>query len=443
VRSGALYIVQRLRFRGHEAYWVGGCVRDLLRGDRPQDYDITTSARPEEITSIFRHTIPVGAKFGVVIVRLRHKNYEVATFRAESGYQNGRHPDRVWFSTARQDVKRRDFTINGILYDPVREKVIDYVGGQKDLERKVIRAIGNPERRFCEDKLRMIRAVRFAARFNYHIESRTEKAIQRHASEIMETSAERIRDELAYILTGPNPGPGIRILDQLGLLEHVLPEVSAMKGVPQPAQFHPEGDVFQHTILMLDQLKSPSLVLALGVLLHDVGKPETFSVSDRIRFNQHQAVGAEMTRKIMRRLRFSSEQIRRVSALVDQHLRFIDVFRMKESTLKRFLRIEDFPLHLELHRLDCLASHGDLSAWRYCRRKYNEYSRKHAEEKLRPRPLLTGHDLIQLGLKPGPIFKKILSEIEDAQLEGKIKTKEQAIKLAKTHTRKYLNNPNL
>jgi len=423
--------VQRLRSRGYEAYWVGGCVRDLLMGDRAQDYDITTSARPEEIMSIFRHTIPVGAKFGVVIVRIRHKSYEVATFRAESGYKNGRHPDRVWFSTARQDVKRRDFTINGMLYDPVAEKVIDHVGGQKDLERKIIRAIGNPDARFSEDKLRMIRAVRFAARFDYRIENKTEKAIQRHASEIMDTSAERIRDELSYILTGPNPGIGIRILDQLGLLVHILPEVSAMKGVPQPPEFHPEGDVFQHTILMLDRLKSPSLVLALGVLFHDVGKPETFSVSDRIRFNKHQTVGAEMTRKIMRRLRFSSEQVRRVSALVDQHLRFIDVHRMKESTLKRFLRIEDFPIHLELHRLDCLASHGDLSAWRYCRKRHLEFTKKQAEEQLVPKPLLTGHDLIKIGLKPGPIFKKILREIEDAQLEGRIRTRSQAMALAR------------
>lgn len=432
MKSAAVSIVRRLRRHGFTAYLVGGCVRDMVMGVRPKDFDVATAARPEAVRKIFRHTIPVGERFGVVIVRLRGKNYEVATFRREHDYRDGRRPERVEYGTARQDVRRRDFTINGLFYDPLTDQVIDYVGGVRDIRRKIIRAIGDPEARFAEDKLRMLRAVRFANRFDFRMDSKTAAAIRRQAEEVRRVSAERVRDELAGILTGPAPGKGIRLLDELNLLGVVLPEIKALQGVPQPEAFHPEGDVYTHTVLMLDRLQHPPLELALAALLHDVGKPATFTVAERIRFDRHPVVGEEMTRQILHRLRFANDTVRLVAQLVREHLRFMDATRMKESTLKRFLRQDRFDLHLELHRLDCLASHGDLSTWRYCRRRLAALARAGAQAALRPPPLLNGHDLIQLGLTPGPIFKRILTALEDAQLEGRIQTREQAVKLALT-----------
>lgn len=435
MKSVAVQIVRRLRARGFTAYLVGGCVRDLVMGVRPQDYDVATEARPEEVQAVFQKTIPVGARFGVVIVRMRGRNYEVATFRKEHGYSDGRRPDVVVYGTAREDVRRRDFTVNGLFYDPVQDKVIDYVGGVKDIERKVIRAIGDPEERFAEDKLRLLRAARFANRLGFRIEKKTADAVRRHAAEIAQVSQERVRDELAKILTGPAPGPGLRLLDELGLLAEVLPEIKAMQGVAQPPQFHPEGDVWTHTLLMLDALKNPPLELALGALLHDVGKPATFTPpkdpTDRIRFDRHTVVGEEMTRHILRRFRFANETATLVSAIVREHLRFMDVPKMKESTLKRFLRVERFDLHLQAHRLDCASSHGDLSTWRFCKARLKALKKEGAEQALRPKPLVNGHDLIEMGLVPGPIFRKILTAVEDAQLEGKIQDRASALALAR------------
>jgi len=429
--ANAKKIVKTLRERHFQAYLVGGCVRDLLLGIHPQDWDIATDARPEQIISLFKKTIPVGAKFGVVIVRLGGKNYEVATFRRDLDYADGRHPTRVEFSGPEEDARRRDFTINGMFYDPLRKKVLDFVAGEKDLKAGIIRAIGDPELRFAEDKLRMLRAVRFSARFNFPIEANTAAAIKRHCREINEVSKERICDELIDIFTRQNPDLGLRLMDQMGLLEVILPEVSAMKGVAQPREFHPEGDVFEHTLLMLKQMKNPNLELAFGVLLHDLGKPKTFRIADRIRFDNHTTVGAEMSQKILKRLRFSNQQIKTIVSLVKEHLRFIDARKMRQSTLKRFLSLPDFDLHLELHRLDCIGSHNDLSTYRFVKKHLSQFRKEQAKFKSKPKRLLTGDDLIQLGLTPGPIFRKILTALEDAQLEGKIKSKEEAIKMAK------------
>jgi tRNA nucleotidyltransferase (CCA-adding enzyme) len=378
----------------------------------------------------------VGAKFGVMIVRLGGKNYEVATFRKDLGYKDGRHPRAVKFATPEQDAERRDFTINGMFYDPVRKKILDFVGGFQDLNLGIIRAIGKPEDRFAEDKLRMLRAVRFSARFEFPIERHTICAIKKHAAEVCEVSAERIREELVMIFTQKNPGLGLALLDTSGLLKAVLPEVSAMKGVDQPAQFHPEGDVFTHTRIMLDLMQDPSPELAFAVLLHDIGKPGTFKVAERIRFDGHASLGAEMAHKILRRLRFSNRQTQTISSLVKEHLRFIDAPNMKQSTLKRFLRLPDFDLHLELHRLDCLASHQDLSTYEYVKKALRRFKAEEKKLKSKPRRLLTGDDLIALGLAPGPAFKDILLAVEDAQLDGNIKTKSQALRLANKLSKK-------
>jgi len=410
---------------------VGGCVRDLLLGLKPKDWDVATSARPQEIRRLFKKTIPVGAKFGVVIVRSRGKNYEVTTFRRDFGYEDGRHPTRVEFSGPEQDARRRDFTINGMFYDPVDNKVIDFVGGRKDLKAGVIRSIGDPQERFQEDKLRMLRAVRFSARFGFPIEQKTAAAIKKYAGQIREVSAERIREELIMIFTQKNPERGLELLDKLSLLKSVLPEVAALKGVPQPPQFHPEGDVFTHTKIMLKLMKDPSPEFAFAVLLHDVGKPQTFRIAERIRFDGHSSQGAELAAKIMRRLRFSRRQIQTVSSLIKEHLRFIDAPKMKESTLKRFMRMENFDLHLELHRLDCLASHNDLSTYRYVRKRLRQFRQEEKKTATKPKRLITGDDLISLGLTPGPIFRQILLAIEDAQLEGRVSTREAALELAK------------
>jgi len=430
----AVWIVKKLRGAGFAAYLVGGCVRDMLLGKAPKDWDVATDARPDDVMRIFRKTIPVGAQFGVVIVRMRNRNYEVATFRKDCGYTDGRRPDRVVYSSAEEDARRRDFTINGLFYDPLRQRVIDYVGGRKDLDKGIVRAIGDPDERFSEDKLRLLRAVRFAARFEFRLERKTGEAIRKRPRDVLQVSPERIRQELVMVLADERPDIGVRLMDRYGLLEAVLPEVAAMKGVEQPPQFHPEGDVFEHTMIMLGLMKKkykqrPGFVM--GVLLHDVGKPVTFEVRDRIRFDRHSAEGAAMTRRIMSRLRFSDEATRTAVELVKHHLRFIDVQKMRPATLKRFLRMDDFDLHLELHRLDCIASHGDMSSYRFCKRKLDELGGD--EESLRPPRLLTGNDLIEMGFEPGPEFKKILTALEDAQLEGAVRTRDEAVEWVRKH----------
>ncbi|HKT26387.1 MAG TPA: CCA tRNA nucleotidyltransferase [Terriglobales bacterium] len=436
----ALSVLERIRDEGHSAYFVGGCVRDLLLGVAPQDYDIATSARPADIISLFPETLAVGAQFGVVLVLVRPNGtrdvapvqVEVATYRSDVGYSDGRHPDAVRYSdTAEEDVQRRDFTINGLLLDPLTNEVIDYVGGRSDLERKIIRTIGDPRARFREDKLRMMRAVRFAARLGYEIEPQTTNAIRELARDIHQVSRERIRDELDKMLTEGQARQCFELLDATGLLTEILAEISAMKGVQQPPEYHPEGDVWTHTLLLLEGLeKGCSKSLAWGVLLHDVGKPPTFRVApDRIRFDGHAEVGTRMAEEICRRLRFSNETTHQVAALVSNHMRFGDAKKMKESTLKRFMRLPHFEEHLELHRLDCTGSHRDLSLYNFIRERLASTP----EEEMRPTPLITGKDLIQHGWKPGPKFRAMLQAVEDAQLEGTLHTREEAISFVETN----------
>jgi poly(A) polymerase len=442
-RNFSTSIVQTLRQRGFQAYLVGGCVRDLLLGREPKDYDVATSATPEQVMEIFPETYAVGAQFGVVLVpesavavnastesAAKSRAVEVATFRCDLGYSDGRHPDEVRFSSdPREDVARRDFTINGMLLDPISGDVLDFVGGRKDLEAGIVRTIGDPERRFAEDKLRMLRAVRFAARFGYAIELATFAAMQKLASQIEVVSRERVRDELTRMLTEGQARRAFLLLDESGLLRHVLPEISAMKGVEQPAEFHPEGDVFVHTLLLLENLPRPCpLTLAWGALLHDVGKPPTFRVApDRIRFDGHVEVGVKMAEEICRRLRFSNDETEQILALVDNHMRFGHATRMKESTLKKFLRMPGFDEHLALHRADSLASHRNLSTYEFIQQKRSEIP----VEKMRPAPLVTGEDLIAQGHVPGPKFREILGAVEDAQLEGRLTAREAALEFVR------------
>jgi poly(A) polymerase len=432
---------------------VGGCVRDLLLGREPKDYDVATDATPQQVMGIFPETYGVGVQFGVVLVPApvraqdtdeadgasggnlskRHA-VEVATFRSDMGYSDGRHPDEVRFSRdPREDVARRDFTINGMLLDPLSGQrpgeVLDFVGGRKDLEAGIIRAIGDPERRFAEDKLRMLRAVRFASRFEYAIEPATFAAMRKLADQIQVVSRERVRDELTRMLTEGHGRRAFLLLDESGLLQQVLPEISDMKGVAQPPEFHPEGDVFAHTLLLLENLPQPCpLTLAWGALLHDVGKPATFRVApDRIRFDNHVEVGVKMAEEICRRLRFSNDEAEQILALVDNHMRFGHVSRMKESTLKKFLRLPKFDEHLALHRADSLASHRNLSTYEFIQQKRAEIP----EEKMRPTPLVTGDDLIAAGHPPGPRFREILTAVEDAQLEGRLLSREAALEFVR------------
>jgi len=423
LRTNAEMIVRTLRAAGHEAYFAGGCVRDLVMELSPHDYDVTTSARPEDVMALFERTVPVGAAFGVVLVIVGGREYEVATFRTEGAYSDGRHPDRVAFATAEEDVKRRDFTINGLLYDPTTAEVIDYVGGRADIERGIVRTIGDPDERFAEDRLRLIRAVRFAARFGFEIEAATRAALTRLAPTVTSVSWERIRDELVKMLTGPNRGAALRLLEETGLLAAVLPEVAAMVGVEQPPAFHPEGDVFGHTALTLDALEAPTPVRALGALLHDVGKPPTFSETDRIRFNNHDAVGAELADAVCKRLRLSTDVRRQVVEIVRNHMRFMHAPEMRESKLKRLLRRETFADELAVHKADCLASHGDMTVYDYLVQKQAELP----AEVIKPAPLVTGDDLIAAGYEPGPLFGEILTAVEDLQLEGKLTARDEAL----------------
>jgi len=440
MKKFATSIVKTLRQHGFQAYLAGGCVRDLLLKRDPKDYDVATNATPRQVMEIFPETYAVGAQFGVVLIPVPREEQpaeessacaiEVATFRSDIGYSDGRHPDEVRFSQdPREDVVRRDFTINGMLLDPVSGEVLDYVGGRNDLSAGTIRAIGEPERRFAEDKLRMLRAVRFAARFEYQIEPATFAAMQSLASQVRAVSRERVRDELTRMLTEGHASRAFRLMDEGGLLREVLPEISAMKGVEQPPEFHPEGDVFVHTLLLLDHLPNPCPpTLAWGALLHDVGKPPTFRVApDRIRFDDHVDVGVKMAAEICRRLRFSSSDTEQVLALVDNHMRFGDAKKMKESTLKKFLRLPAFDEHLALHRADCLASHRNLATYDFIQEKRAEIP----AESMRPSPLVTGNDLIAAGHVPGPRFREILNAVEDAQLEGRLPSRDSALEFVR------------
>jgi len=500
--EAALRVTRRLHALGHAAYFAGGCVRDMLLGARPQDFDVATDATPELVQLAFpragsQNTAAVGAHFGVVLVLDKVDDVrtatEVATFRHDGAYSDGRRPDQVRFSSdPREDVLRRDFSINGLLLDalrfeagdPLAECVLDYVGGQSDLALRLVRAIGDPKRRFTEDKLRMLRAVRFAARLEFTIEPRTMHTIRAQAAEIGVVSAERVRDELTRILTEGHARRGFELLDETGLLAQVLPEVVRLKGVQQPPQYHPEGDVWTHTIMLLEHLQplpglkprssgdgnsglkptSPSeelsdselktgspneelsdsglktgspngvsATLAWGMLLHDIGKPATFTPpnpakpGDRIRFNGHVAVGVAVARTILNRLRFSNEDAAQIIALIEHHMQFGDVMKMKQSTLKRFLRLPKFAEHLALHRADAASAHGDLRLYDFARQKFEELG----EDQIRPLLLLTGEDLIAAGYVPGPQFRQMLTLAEDAQLEGSIATKEEALRLVK------------
>lgn len=427
--AGALEIVKTLGEKGHEAFFVGGCVRDALLGVECDEIDIATGATPEQIQRTFPKTVAVGESFGVVLVIKENMKFEVATFRRESSYGDGRHPEYVDYTKSpEEDVRRRDFTINGMLYDPVSGELYDYVEGLGDLERRLVRTIGDPEKRFGEDRLRMMRAVRFASCLGFELDGAALSAVRNEAAAISVVSGERIREELVKILTRRNPGNGLRLLSSSGLLRHFLPEVECMHGVRQPPQFHPEGDVFEHTCLVMDMLHGNtdgrySEELAVAALLHDVGKPPTYSESDRIRFNGHDRVGARMSEGICRRLRFSRKQIKRISELILEHLKFKDVFNMRKSTLKRFLSLPYFEEHMQMHLADCMASHGQTDAYDFIREKMEEYGR----EEIKPPPLLNGRDLIDLGYSPGPVFSEILGQVEELQLENRLSSKEEAI----------------
>jgi poly(A) polymerase len=423
----ALSVVKILQRKGYQAYFAGGCVRDKLMELTPSDYDVATDARPEAVTKLFKKTISVGKAFGVITVIEKGYSVEVTTFRTEGPYSNGRHPDEVKFTSLENDVLRRDFTINGLLHDPIKNKLIDLVEGQVDIKHKIIKTIGDAYERFKEDKLRMMRAVRFATELGFILEEKTKSAIKESATTISAVSAERIREELKRILTAPNRAKGIELLDEVGLLNHILPEVAKLKGVAQPVQFHPEGDVYTHTLLCLKYLENPSWELALATLLHDVGKPSTFIIKDRIRFHEHERVGAEMAFQICDRLKLSNAEKEKVVWLVDRHMVFKDVDKMRVSTLKRLFRQLYYQELTQLHKVDRLASDQDLKPHQYCAEMFQKFS----QEELKPKPLINGYDLINLGMKPGPLFSVILKKLEEAQLENKVKTKKEALSLVK------------
>ena len=429
VDPGAAAVIERLRGAGHRAYLAGGGVRDLLLHRRPKDWDVATDADPGRVLELFEYAIPVGAQFGIVLVRLEEGEYHVARFRREGPYADGRHPERVEFTGPEEDARRRDFTINGLFHDPGGEGVIDFVGGVKDLEAGVVRAIGDPAERFAEDGLRTLRAVRLAASLGFEIETGTRQAIRECAHMVDALSAERVREELTRILVEGAAARGFGLLRELALLERVLPEVAALEGVRQPPEHHPEGDVWRHVLLMLEQVDSlddPRPTLAWGVLLHDVGKPPTFTESDRIRFHGHDQLGAEMVEEIARRLRFSNRDAERVRMLTAQHMRFPNARHMRPGKLKRFLRQDGFDELLELHRIDCLASHGMLDLHEFCQEALRAAGDEEGDP-LRPPPLLSGRDLVSLGLRPGPAFGEILRWVEEEQLEGRLLDRDSAL----------------
>ncbi len=425
----ALAITNTLKANGYTAYFAGGCVRDHLRGQKPQDFDIATTATPEQVEKIFRRTIPVGKQFGVMIVVEEETPFEVATFRCEGGYQDGRHPTQVSFTQPEEDARRRDFTVNGMFYDPSSEKVIDFVGGLEDLPKKVIRAIGDPSARFDEDKLRLLRAIRFASTLGFEIETKTWEALRKKASTIHEVSPERIREELVKIFTRSGAARGYVLLSESGLMKEILPEVEAMRGVEQPENFHPEGDVYEHTRLLLEHLRPPvSIILAFSALFHDIGKPKTSAIrKGRLTFYEHSEAGVKIASEIMRRLRFSNEEIDGVLECVANHMKFMDVQKMRAGKLKQFISRPYFEEEMELHRVDCTASHGMLDNLAFLRDKLKEYE----HEELKPKPLVNGHDLMDLGMKPGRAMKPLLEEAFVLQLEGRFKNREDALEWLK------------
>jgi poly(A) polymerase len=429
-REKAISIVRRLRQEGYEAYLAGGCVRDMLLKKLPQDYDITTNAKPEDIRRVFPKTIPVGEQFGVILVLEDDEPFEVASFRHDGPYLDGRRPSHVRYGSLEEDVFRRDFTINGMVYDPVEDRVIDLVEGQKDLERRSIRAIGNAHQRFEEDRLRMIRAVRFAASLKFEIDPSTFVAVKQLAATITQISWERIGEEVTRILTEGGARRGFELLDETGLLAVLLPEVAVMKGTEQSPDYHPEGDVFAHTMLLLSHLDEPSETLAYGCLLHDIAKPVCIRQdADRITFYGHTEKGAEMAEEILKRLKRARAVSERVSYLVRNHLRHVQAPQMRLSTLKRFLREDGIEELLELARIDALSSNGDLQYYRFCKERLGELK----DEEIRPAPLVRGDDLIALGLTPGPIFADILRQVEDAQLGGELTSREAALEWIQRH----------
>jgi poly(A) polymerase len=428
--AAARAVAERLAAGGHRAVIAGGAVRDFLLGVPPRDADVATSAHPDEVAALFPDTKHVGASFGVVLVPYEDRTVEVATFRREGAYLDGRHPSSVTFTGEVEDAQRRDFTVNGLFLDPATNDVLDHVGGRADLDARILRAIGDPEARFREDHLRLLRAVRIGAQLGFTIDPGTFGAVRRLAPLASQVAAERTRDELIRLLTGPDPARGLQLLHEARLLEVVLPEVAAMDGVEQSPQHHPEGDVLTHTMLLFRHLESPtagtpvSPELAFGALLHDVGKPPTFErAPDRIRFPMHAKIGADMADKIARRLRLSNDSTERVVALVEHHMRFKEVRNMRVATLKRFLGLPGFDEHLALHRADCLASHRNLENWEFCRAKLEEYG----QEEIRPPRLLTGDDLIEMGYREGPDVGRELKRLEDLQLEGTIATRDEAV----------------
>jgi poly(A) polymerase len=425
-KASALEIIKTLRGSGFTALIVGGAVRDMVMGIEPKDYDIVTDASPEQVERLFDKVYPVGSQFGVSLVVMNNDAFEVACFRKDGIYEDGRRPSSIKPGDEIADTGRRDFTINALFYDPIEERVIDHVGGIRDIHDRIIRAVGDPRVRMYEDRLRMLRAVRFAARFMFEIDPATEMAVRENAHKVLDVSAERIGEELVKIFGGHNSGYAFTLLDRTGLLSVILPEVSALKGIEQPPEYHPEGDVFEHTRSMLEMYDGGSVTLALGILFHDIAKPVTITRTDRIRFNRHDDIGAEMAGAILRRLRVRNEISERVCALVRNHMNFINVRNMRRSTLRRFIAQEGFHEMLELYRLDCLASHGDLEDYDYLVKIVGEEIHKNSNLKL-PAPLLTGDDLITLGYEEGPLIGTILREIEDSHFEGALETREEAI----------------
>jgi poly(A) polymerase len=434
MHSLAVSIVRKLVEAGHQAVFAGGCVRDMLREVAPKDYDIATSATPDEVQRLFPKSHAVGAAFGVVVVHREGHNFEVATFRRDGGYSDGRRPDSVEFTSAEEDAKRRDFTVNGLFFDPLKNEVLDFVGGRADLERRVLRAIGDPRARFSEDHLRLLRAVRFSTMLGFPIEEKTWAAVCELAPTIRTVSAERIREELMRIFVHPNRVRGFDLMVESGLMKEVLPEILALKGCEQPPQWHPEGDVFTHTRLMLELLpEQVSLPLVLSVLFHDIAKPATFTRDEtgRIRFNGHDTLGATMTEEILRRLKFPNDVIIPTVAAVENHMVFKDVQKMRTSKLKRFIARPTFEDEMELHRVDCMSSNGLVDNYEYLRAKQAEFAAE--PQPLIPEPLVSGHDLIAMGHAPGPRFRDLLIAVQNLQLEGALATREQALAWLREH----------
>ena len=427
LRQAAEEVARRLTDAGHEALFAGGCVRDRLEGEEPKDYDIATSARPDEVMALFPGGDEVGAHFGVILVRESGHQFEIATFRTDGSYLDGRHPESVTFTTAREDARRRDFTVNGLFENPATGEVLDYVGGRSDLEARVVRAIGEPSKRFEEDSLRLLRAVRFAIRTDFELDPATWEAMCADAALLKRVSPERIRGEFDKIITHPARRRGLELLVESGLMEFVVPEFLALRGCQQPPEFHPEGDVYVHTLIALDLLlEEPSLELALSVMLHDIAKPPTLTVDEdtgRIRNNRHDRVGACMAEDILRRLRYSNQEIEDVSAMVANHMKFMHVQHMRTAKLKRFMARPTFHDEVELHRVDCTSSHGMLDNIEFLDSKAEEF----AAEPLIPPPLVTGHDLIELGFDPGPRFSEILEYVQTEQLEGRLTDRDSAL----------------